>query len=329
MYEQYYGLQERPFDLTTNPRFLFLTAKHREALSNLQYGISGRKGITVLIGEAGTGKTTLLRAALVSRRGQNVRYAFISNPTLTRDEFFESLANGFGLGAEAAASKTRFLIELQRTATERHASGGITTLIVDEAQSLSLELLEEVRLLANIETASEKLLPVILVGQPELADRLNQPSHRQLKQRIALRCSLPALDRQETAAYVVARLQKAGATRELFTREAVKLIHARARGIPRIISVICDNALVSGFAAEKPIVDAEIIREVCNDFDLQPEEEDSGARARDVFAPAAPLVSAVSTSAAQAGAGVAVAERPARGIELFAHFTRRRRFSLL
>jgi general secretion pathway protein A len=338
MYEQYFGLRERPFDLTTNPRFLFLTPKHREALSNLQYGISGRKGITVLIGEAGTGKTTLLRAALASWRNQNVRYAYVSNPTLTRTEFFESLTTGFGLSADAAQSKTRFLLELHRTATERHAAGGITSLIVDEAQSLSLELLEEVRLLANIETSSEKLLPVILVGQPELAARLNEPALRQLKQRVALRCHLDTLDEAETATYIGARLQKAGAKcRDVFTADALRLIHARSRGIPRTINVICDNALVGAFAAEKRIVDAALVLEVCVDFDLRPSEseqpEPPPAFDDPLFSPEVSFVPhavAVGAGGGQTMASVeaGVLQASEAGGEMFTHFTRRRRFSL-
>lgn len=330
MYEAYFGLRERPFDLTTNPRFLFLTPKHREALSNLQYGISGRKGITVLVGEAGTGKTTLLRAGLASWRNQNVRYAYVSNPTLTRAEFFESLSVGFGLSPEAAKSKTRFLQELQRTATERHAAQGITSLIVDEAQSLSLELLEEVRLLANIETSSEKLLSVILVGQPELAARLNEPSLRQLKQRIALRCRLDPLDAGETVAYIRARLEKAGSrTRDVFEAAAVRLIHERSHGIPRTISVICDNALVGAFAAGRRTVDRALVLEVCADFDLPPDTvvaappaSDDPLGAREVsFVSAAgaddPAIPAPEADAGHADSG-----------EMFAHYSRRRRFAL-
>src|SRR5882672_869655 len=206
MYERYYGLTERPFDLTPNPRYLFLSTKHREALSHLQYGISGSKGITLLIGEAGTGKTTLVHAALEQQRGQKSSSVYLSNPILTRSEFFEFLAWGFGLDGAAEKSKTRFLLELTRTLTERQGDRGASALIIDEAQCLPHELLEEIRLLANIETAVDKLLPVVLVGQPEFADRLNEPSLRQLKQRVALRCVLPPLDAQETAAYIANRV---------------------------------------------------------------------------------------------------------------------------
>jgi len=154
MYEAFYGLKERPFDLTTNPRFLFLTARHREALSNLQYGITSHKGITLLLGEAGTGKSTLVRTVLDRQRSDDVKTIYLSNPTLTRPEFFEFMAFELGLNGEIARSKTLLLRELNDLVLQRHRSGGTTALIIDEAQSLPPELLEEVRLLANVETAT-------------------------------------------------------------------------------------------------------------------------------------------------------------------------------
>jgi general secretion pathway protein A len=271
MYERFYGLRERPFDLTPNPRYLFLTGKHREALTHLQYGIAARKGITVLVGEAGTGKTTLVHAALEAQRGQNACSVYMSNPMLTRAEFFEFLAWGFGLDVTALESKTRLLLELTESLADRHATGGSSALIIDEAQCLPHELMEEIRLLANIETPSAKLLPVILVGQPELSDRLNEPALRQLKQRVALRCMLPALDLAETEAYIANRVAVAGGDgEELFTDAAIETIYSHARGIPRTVSVICDNALVGGFAADERPVGKQTVLEVCRDFDLRP-----------------------------------------------------------
>jgi type II secretory pathway predicted ATPase ExeA len=269
MYETFFGLRERPFDLTTSPRFLFLTAKHREALSNLQYGIASQKGLTLITGEAGTGKTTLLRAAIELQRNQNVTTAYVNNPTLTRLEFYELLAHQFGLDANAAASKTRFLIQIEHALRDRHRAGGISSLLVDEAQSLPDELLEEIRLLSNLETATVKLLPTVLIGQPELADRLNQTSLRQLKQRVALRCTLAPLDLRETAAYIAKRIRVAGGDgASIFTREAVQAVYERSHGIPRTVNVICDNALVSAFALDRRIVGQDIVLEVCRDFDL-------------------------------------------------------------
>jgi len=269
MYESFYGLQERPFDLTANPRFLFLSSGHREALSTLQYGIEANKGITLLVGEAGTGKTTLIRAAIERSRGSNALLVYLSNPTLTRAEFYDFLATGFGLSREAAQSKPVFLRELERSLLLRRERGGVSALIVDEAQSVPYELLEEIRLLANLETATVKLLPVVLTGQPELADRLNEVSLRQLKQRVALRANLPPFDLRETAAYIAKRIRIAGGdSAAVFTREAVEAVQRGSSGIARTISVVCDNALINGFALQKTPVDADVVLEVCRDFDL-------------------------------------------------------------
>jgi general secretion pathway protein A len=315
MYESFYGLTERPFDLTPNPRFLYLTARHREALSNLRYGIAGRKGVTLLIGEAGTGKTTLIRATL-EQQDQRIRTVTLSNPALTRTEFYEFLAGGFELSQNAANSKSRFLFELTQLLRERHARGEITALLIDESQSLPDELLEEVRLLANIETSTDKLLPVVLVGQPELADRLNHQNLRQLKQRVALRCVLTPLNLRETAAYIATRLRIAGGNFSgVFTREAVAAIHEFSGGIPRTISVICDNALLSGFAADQRPVGRELVLEVCADFDF------AASDARPAPAPEpVPVAAAMRTP-------VESAPRPVSVHGLFDHFVQRRRFS--
>ena len=278
MYESFFGLRELPFELTPNPKYLFLTSRHREALSNLEYGLFSAKAVTVLIGEAGTGKTTLLRAALESESCRNVRCIYLTNPALTRGEFIETLAHNFRLSAEAARSKAALLPELEKVLRESRARGEITALIVDEAQSLSVELLEEIRLLANIETTNQKLLPLVLVGQPEFATRLEDSGLRQLKQRVALRCEIAPFDLNETSLYVTARIRTAGGEPfRMFTREAVKLIHAHSRGIPRTINVICDNALVSGFALGRQPVNREIVVEVCRDFHLS---ESAPARQR-------------------------------------------------
>lgn len=269
MYESFFGLRERPFELTANPRYLFLTARHREALSTLLYGLSARKGLTVLTGEAGTGKTTLLSAALHHWRTEGHLVVALRNPTMDRREFVEFLAHEFALSDAAAQSKSQMLREMEERLQQRHAAGLLTALVLDEAHSLPIELLEEVRLLANIETADTKLLPLVLLGQPELADRLNEPSLRQLKQRIALRCSLDPLDLRETAAYMAKRIRLAGGdSLRTFTREAVTAVHVGSGGIPRLINVICDNALVSGMAAGEQPVGQETVREVCADFDL-------------------------------------------------------------
>ena len=268
MYEQFFGLAERPFDLTPNPRFLVLTGIHGEALSNLEYAVSSRKGITLLIGEAGSGKTTLIRTA-VGKHSERVHCVHLHNPALTRNEFVEMLAERFGLSTRAKDSKAAFLSEFEELLRRRRQLGETTVLIVDEAQSLPLELLEEIRLLANIETNEDKLLTVIIAGQPELALRLSDPVLRQLKQRIALRCELRPLTLRETAAYLAGRVKAAGGQgARVFTREAVTLIHERSLGIPRTINVLADNALVTSFAAGQRPVTRQIVVEVCRDFDL-------------------------------------------------------------
>jgi general secretion pathway protein A len=303
MYEQFYGLKERPFDLSPNPRFLFLTRQHREALTHLRYGLTARSGLTVLVGEAGTGKTTLVRAALYDSSRHRLSVVHVSNPTLTRAEFFEYLAFGFGFSFDAARSKTRFLHELEHAIVTRGRENGSLALIVDEAQSLPYDLLEEVRLLSNTLAPTGRSLAVALVGQPELATRLNDLRLRQLKQRVALRCELTPLTLEETAAYIAERVRIAGGIAHLlFTREAVIAIHARSGGVPRTISVICDNALVNGFAADAKPVGPDVILDVCRDF-------------------------AIGTEAGEAVA----AEKPEAGASdappIFGSFTRRWRFS--
>jgi general secretion pathway protein A len=268
MYEQFFGLRERPFDLTPNPRYLVLTAMHREALSNLRYAIESRKGVTLLVGEAGAGKTTVIRAAL-ENQPQRVHCVHLHNPALTRDEFVELLSVRFGLTERTRGSKAALLIELEDLLRRRQSAGETTVLIVDEAQSLPLELIEEIRLLANIETEADKLLSVIIAGQPEIAERLNHESLRQLKQRIALRCALKPLTLQETAAYITGRIRAAGGIgAQVFTREAVVMLHERAGGVPRTINVLADNALLAGFATGQRPIGTRILAEVCRDFDF-------------------------------------------------------------
>jgi type II secretory pathway predicted ATPase ExeA len=267
MYERFYNLAERPFELTPNPRYLFLSPRHAEALTTLEYGTRRRNGLTLLIGEAGTGKTTLVYAALERQRAESALHVFLTNPALTRDEFFDFLACGFGLSTEARTSKSRFLLELSASLAERSDAGGAAALIVDEAQCLSDVVLEEIRLLGNIETTSQKLLSIILIGQPELGDRLNATALRQLKQRVALRCTLAALDLAETTTYITTRIGVAGGdAASIFTRAAIETIYVASGGIPRTVSVICENALINGFALGQRPIGAEVIAEVCRDY---------------------------------------------------------------
>ena len=315
MYRDFFGLRERPFDLTPNPRYLVLLDAHREALSNLTYGIAARKGVTLMIGEAGTGKTTLIRTA-VERQPERSHCVHIQNPALTRAEFVEMLAARFGLDDDARQSKTAMLLQLEALLEERRARGESTVLIIDEAQSISLELLEEIRLLANIETAQEKLLSVVLAGQPELVARLNDAALRQLKQRVALRCELRPLTLPETSAYVAGRIRAAGGVgATVFTREAVTLLHERSAGIPRTISVLADNALLSGFALGVKPVTAAVIQEVCADFDIRPAT--AAAAASDAKAGPAAAVTASAPAAPPAEpAHVLTFEKPIQRAEV-------------
>lgn len=277
MYRDFFGLDELPFELTPNTKFLFHTAHTQEAFCTLEYGLSSNKSLTVLIGEAGTGKTTLLRAVLQSERCADVTCIYLNNPTLTRSEFVQVLARRFGLSTTAEQSKAVLLDELATTLANRLANGQRTALVIDEAQSLSDELLEEVRLLANAETETQKLLPVVLAGQPELADRLDEPHLRQLKQRVTLRCTVLPFALEDTAAYIAWRIRTAGGQSErLFTREAVLAIHEHSQGIPRTIGVICDNALLTAYGLGRRPVDSAVVLEVVRDLDLAP----SGQRPR-------------------------------------------------
>jgi type II secretory pathway predicted ATPase ExeA len=318
MYTTFYGLTELPFELSPNPRYLLLTPRHREALANLQYGISARKSVTLLIGAAGTGKTTLVQAALQSQPCRGARIVHLANPMLNREEFIEFLARAFQLSSDARHSKATLLAELERELLARLDEGVTTALVIDEAQCLSVGLLEEVRLLSNIETPGQKLLPIVLAGQPEFAERLNFPSLVQLKQRVALRCTLGLLDAAETAGYVSGRMRIAGSKgHEIFTRAAIAAIYERSGGVPRTISVICDNALVSGFAAGATSIDAGVIHEVCDDFELGTPPVRVADKVRP--APQTPPVPV------RPDPSRTVSQAPAEG--LFAHYRKRRGFS--
>ncbi|PYV42342.1 MAG: general secretion pathway protein [Acidobacteria bacterium] len=268
MYEAFYGLKEKPFNLTPDPRFIYFTEKHCEALANLVYGIRERKGFLVLSGEVGTGKTTLVNALLDTLERTGVLSAFIFNPILSSTEFLEYLLADLNLKCDAR-SKSQSLIKLNSLLLERYRLGQITVLIVDEAQNLSAEILEEIRLLTNLETATEKLLQIVLVGQPELSLKLNSPELRQLKQRISLRCTLDPLTLSETKEYVRTRLEIAGLpAQQIFSESSIGEIYGWSGGIPRLINTICDNALLTGYACDSKTIGIEIIREVSEDLEL-------------------------------------------------------------
>jgi general secretion pathway protein A len=269
IYEAFYGLKESPFELTGDTRFVYLPEPHREALNALTYAVLAAKPVTVLTGDVGTGKTTIVRAALQAQPSARSRCVHLPNPRLTPEELFEAIARGFELAPDARASKVACLAALEARLLASAADGQSTILVIDEAQSASDEFLEEVRLLTNIEAGSGKRLSVILVGQPEFGDRLNDPALQNLKQRIAVRCALRRLTLRETAGYIASRIRTAGgAADRVFTREAVETIHEIAQGTPRIISVLCDNALLTGYALNERPVSRRVVEEVCRDFDL-------------------------------------------------------------
>src|SRR5262245_5890425 len=266
MYLQFYGLRDIPFSLTPDPRFLFFTASHREVMANLHYGIQHGKGLIVATGEVGTGKTTVLRS-MISRLDRSVLSSYIFNPGLTVPELYQHLAADFGLGQYT--TKSEMMMKLGRLLLMRHSRGLRTILIVDEAQGLGQEVLEEIRLLLNFESYTEKQLQIVLVGQPELRSLLNNPDLRQLKQRISLRCEIKPLKANELEGYIKTRLKIAGASKlDIFKAEAIALIYRASEGIPRLVNNICDNALLTGFATNKKSITAEIISEVTESLDL-------------------------------------------------------------
>ncbi|HKS40975.1 MAG TPA: AAA family ATPase [Blastocatellia bacterium] len=270
MYLEFYGLKEMPFGLTPDPRYIFRTESHLEVLATVKYGVEQNKGLVVVTGEVGCGKTTILRAALQTF-GEEVLAVYIFNPFLTASEFFEQLTGEMELGLPKTASKPELLSAMARLLAWRHSQGLRTVLIVDEAHGLPTVLLEEIRLLMNFETNSEKLLQVILCGQPELHETLNRSNLRQLKQRISLRCSIKPLSVFEINKYIRFRLKQAGAQNvNLFDSAAVKLIGHVSQGIPRVINNICDNALLYGYAAGSQSVTREVIEEVIRALDLAP-----------------------------------------------------------
>ena len=269
MYKQFFGLTRNPFEISPDPFFYHPTPRHNEALANLHYGVGRRKGFIVITGEVGTGKTLLVRCLLSELRKNNVAFGYVFNPLLPVVEFFQYIMADLGL-PYAGRTKTEMLLDLNRFLIQRHARGLITALVVDEAQALRNELLEEIRLLTNLETSQQKLLQIVLMGQPELEIVLDSPELRQLKQRVSLRCQLQPLDAPQTHAYILSRLERAGAAKEppIFSEEALDKIHEYSRGIPRIINNLCENSMVNAFSSEQRPVTAEIITEVATDFRL-------------------------------------------------------------
>jgi general secretion pathway protein A len=269
MYKQFFGLTKNPFEISPDPYFYHATPRHNEALANLHYGVGRRKGFIVITGEVGTGKTLLVRCLLAELRKNNIAFGYVFNPLLSTTEFFQYIMADLGL-QYSGRSKTEMLLDLNRFLIQRHARGLITALVVDEAQALRHELLEEIRLLTNLETSQQKLLQIVLMGQPELEAILDSPGLRQLKQRVSLRCQLLPLDEQQTHGYVLSRLERAGAKPEpvIFEPEALTRVFEYSRGIPRIINNLCENSMVNAYARQQRTVTADMISEVAADFRL-------------------------------------------------------------
>lgn len=268
MYCKYYGLKEKPFNVTSDPAFFFSSKKHKEAISHLLYGVSQRKGIIVLTGEIGTGKTTICRFFL-NQVGKNVKTAFILNPTFSEVQLLESIIKDFGIGTKDK-TKLGMVMELNNFLLRESAAGNNLVLIVDEAQNLKPALLEQIRLLSNLETEKDKLLQVILVGQPELNQRLNLYDLRQLRQRIMVRYHIGPLDNDEIGSYINWRLEIAGAENRPqieFSGEAVDIISRFSGGTPRLINMICDRALLAGFVSETSQIDFNIIKKCVEELD--------------------------------------------------------------
>jgi general secretion pathway protein A len=291
VYAEFYGLKELPFALTPDPRFIYFTPSHTEVMANLHYGIDSGKGLVVVTGEVGTGKTTILRW-MMERLDRTVLVAYIFNPRLSVPEFYQHVTTL--LEVQKWETKSELLFELGRALESRHSRGLRTVLIVDEAQGLSPHVLEEIRLLSNFESNTAKQLQIILTGQPELREVLNNPDLRQLKQRIALRCLIKTLpNAAETERYIVSRLLVAGAERtELFSPAAVDYIFRCSEGVPRNINNLCDNSLLAGYAAGENVISRAIVEEVAETFDMLPRPNAGVPKGEEKAAPVSSLTSA-------------------------------------
>jgi type II secretory pathway predicted ATPase ExeA len=268
MYKEFFGLRANPFNVNPDPRYLFLTRHTEEALACLTYGIQSRKGFVLLTGEVGTGKTTLINKLLEWLRLQQVATAFVFNSRFNVPQFLDYMMADFGIPCDSR-SKSQILLRLYNWLLDRYRTGETAVLIIDEAQNLSDELLEEIRLMTNLETSTEKLLQIVLVGQPELDQKLKRPHLRQLRQRLTLRAKTHALTMDETRSYVAQRLRIAGSSgQQVFDPEALSAIYLYSGGIPRVVNLICEHCLVSAFVDQQKMVTQNIVEAVALDFDL-------------------------------------------------------------
>jgi general secretion pathway protein A len=269
IYNAYFGFSENPFEISPDPEFLYRSPQHEEALANLIYGVRGRKGFIVLTGEVGTGKTTLLECLRDYLESQRIEFAFIFNSRLTPEQFFEMMAFDFDLQCDRK-SKPEVLFALNSLLLQQAERGRTTALIVDEAHNLDWEVLEEIRLLGNLENRHGKLLQIILAGQPELDRKLDASNLRQLKQRIVLRCALDPLSPDEVIGYIETRLARAGMPNQtVFPLDVMDEIYVRSRGIPRLINLLCDNLLITAFAMEQRTATLQMLDEVCRDLRVE------------------------------------------------------------
>ncbi len=269
MYNAFFGFTESPFNLSPDPAFFFRSEQHEEALANLIYGVQARKGFIVLAGEVGTGKTTMLECLRDYLESQYIEFAFLFNSRVNTEQFFEMIAYDLNLPC-ARTSKTEVLFALNQLLVEQAHLGRTVVLIVDEAHNLEWDVLEEIRLLGNLENRNGKLLQIILAGQPELDRKLDAPNLRQLKQRIVLRTSLRAFTLRDAVEYIQSRLEKAGMRNQtVFSEELMAEIHLRAQGTPRLINAVCDNLLLSAFAAEQRVCTMKMLDEISHDLRLE------------------------------------------------------------
>jgi general secretion pathway protein A len=269
MYNAYFGFEESPFSLSPDPAFFYRSAQHEEALANLIYGVQSRKGFIVLTGEVGTGKTTMLECLRDYLEAQRMEFAFVFNSRITTEQFFQMIAYDLDLRCNHT-SKTEVLFALNHLLITRANEGRTSVLIIDEAHNLDWEVLEEIRLLGNLENRRGKLLQIILAGQPELDRKLDAPNLRQLKQRIVLRCSLNPFSLEDTTEYINTRMTLAGMPNQtVFTPQLIQEIHTRTGGIPRLINAVCDNMLLTCFAVETHEATRDMLDEVCKDMRLE------------------------------------------------------------
>ena len=268
MYKSFYGLKESPFNVNPDPRFLFLTKQIEEALTGLMYGIQTRKGFITLTGEVGTGKTTLINRLLDWLHHRRARTAFLFNSRMNSNQLFDFILAEFDIRCESK-SKSQQLMKLNHWLLDRYRTGETVVLIIDEAQNLTYPVLEEIRLLTNLETSTDKLLQIVLSGQPELEEKLKLPQLRQLRQRIMLRCKTIPLSKEQTQEYITERLKIAGASGDpIFSASAVDAIHVYSLGIPRVVNLLCEHSLVNGFADQQRPIQSKIVEEVAQEFQL-------------------------------------------------------------